>query len=746
MKTLLKETLRQFAMGVLPLLLFKQGMRWMILALLFVFFIGKSFPNEYKSVPAINNYTSTGTGTTEGPEFDYNYGYIIGGNVSYKNGELKAALTSYTSSSGNLTLHFTLKKDNDGYFKNGNSGKIFVVDESRGEGYTPYSFSITNSTTDKIPITLKLEDFSDKSTHPFSFYLITSDKVYKQFGGTINVTCTYLDSPPAVYTLDADDINQTSATLNGTIRPNGSTTNYTFSYGTSRNNLKAVSSGTVSSSKTYQNVSYNLTGLTAGRTYYFQLTGSNSVGSAEGDILSFQTETQPNTPPSKPTNPSPSNGATNVATSGYFTWSCSDADGDVIKYKIYYGTSSSNLSFYKSSTTALCGFDNLEAGTTYYWRVDPYDNEDTTTGNTWHFTTAGTSVGDCSFPDLPSTNDYYDATCYLYSLGVLSGVDSNGNMQAGEELKRAHLAKIAFRGVYSIKGRNINPGVPSFVPSDNFPTVYSDIATKTSTNDYYYQAARALLYLEYGDGVTPFDRNRFEFAAEENITRLHTLKVLMETFNIKPDVTGTTMYFSGDDDVVSLARKNPTMMGYIREAARLGIITTANTKFRPYDNCKRGEAFIMLANIMREIEKTNGKIADPNPGDADYFVPLNTTLATISLGMSLPLGNFQHYTKTSFAMSGILPLTFAHTYNSYNTTLPEMFYGVNDNGETYQPLGDGWSHNYHSYVTIVGKIADKTARAVVHWGGGSFDVLTFELSPYSYDVVCPFASVKELSW
>ena len=114
---------------------------------------------------------------------------------------------------------------------------------------------------------------------------------------------------------------------------------------------------------------------------------------------------------------------------------------------------------------------------------------------------------DCTFSDVPKTNAYYDATCYLYSLGVLSGTDNNGKMEVGANLTRAHLAKIAFRGVYSIKGRE----VPDAVPSDNFPVVYNDLTDKTK---YYYQAARALLYLEYGDGVTPFDRNRLEFALD----------------------------------------------------------------------------------------------------------------------------------------------------------------------------------------------------------------------------------------
>ena len=304
-------------------------------------------------------------------------------------------------------------------------------------------------------------------------------------------------------------------------------------------------------------------------------------------------------------------------------------------------------------------------------------------------------------------------------------------MLVEKNLTRAHLAKIAFRGVYSIKGRK----VPTTVPSDNYPVVYSDLTDNTK---YYYQAARALLYLEYGDGVTPFDRDRFEFAPEETITRLHTLKVLMETFNIKPNVTGTNNPFPSDADVTSLSNRDPLLMGYIRKAASLGIITTSNTTFRPYDNCLRGEAFTMLARIMQKVNA--GSITDPNPVVGDYFEPLNTTLKTIALGMSLPMGNFNHYTKTSFALNGTVPLAFSHAYNSYNTTLPEVFFGaktVNGTIETYQPLGDGWSHSYHSFITTVGNLSDKSMRIAVHWGGGSIDIYKSngsKLVPESYGV------------
>ena len=287
------------------------------------------------------------------------------------------------------------------------------------------------------------------------------------------------------------------------------------------------------------------------------------------------------------------------------------------------------------------------------------------------------------------------------------------------KLLRAHIAKMAFRGVYSTGDKQ----VPEKVTSDDFPTVYDDLSVRTANNDYYYQAARALLYLEYGDGITPFDRNRLNFQPDSTIARIDALKVLMETFNIEPDLTGQTNYFPEDDNVVSLATKNPLKMGYIRKAAALGIITTANKEFRPYAECTRGECLLMLYRIMIAVEA--GTIEDPDPQKDDYFEPLNTTLNTIALGVSMQMGNFQHYTKTSFALNGTVPLLFAHSYSSYSTTLPVLFYGaktIDGVEETYQPMGDGWSHNYHTFITLVGKVEDVGSRAIVHWGGGRIDV------------------------
>ena len=375
----------------------------------------------------------------------------------------------------------------------------------------------------------------------------------------------------------------------------------------------------------------------------------------------------------------------------------------------------------------------MEANQTYYWKVCVWDSSnnphwiDGDKSKYWSFTTGGSSNDEMTIDQ---------AVQYLIGKGV---VENANNLSS--DIPRKQLAKIGFRGVYSIKGRS----VPPTVPSDDFPSVYSDIAIKTSSNDYYYQAARALLYLEYGDGITPFDRNRFEFRPDSSIARVDVLKVLMETFNIQPDAS-IINYFPNDANVSSMKSAGNFKYGYIAKAADLGIIKKPNNgqneQWRPFEPCKRGEAFIMLARIMKKVDA--GIITDPNPNNGDYFEPLNTTLQTIALGLGLPLGNFSHYTKTSFAIAGTVPLTFAHTYNSYNTTLPEVFYGINDNGETYQPLGEGWSHNFHSFITVPTGFTGDNARVAVHWGGGKIDIYkssNSKIVPESYGVYDDFSVV-----
>lgn len=653
---------------------------------------------NYNPLKGVYTNPATSSGITSMTiRFDNTNDKVTYVSTNYDNNQIKVKVKERNTSNGTLT--FTVAKYNDGYFQ-GSSGKVYIWESVKDQPTCAIKFSDIKSKT--LDFTWNnYGKFTGRRV--FHFFLLTSDGKNKFYGGKIEIIGNEA-AAPSVSTNNVYTKSSTSATLKGSVSPNGADTEWWFAYGTTITNLnKKSSGGTVSKSKSSLDVFDDISNLTPNQTYYYQIVAKNEMSTtpSTGIIKEFTTDPLPNSAPNKPTYNSPSDGATNVATSSRLSWSCSDPDGDDLTYYVYFGTSTSNWSKYTTSNSFYS--PSLAENTKYYWKVESYDGEYTTSGDTWSFTTAGgTPSGDDMTMD--------QAAQYLLNNQIIDNTDVTSN------IRRVHLAKIAFRGLYSTNGRTVGS-----VPSDNYPTVYADISTENEDN----RAAKAMLYLEYGDGVTPFDRNRLEFDPTGTIARIHVLKVMMETFNIQPKMSGTD-YFPNDEEVQKLAKRDPRMMGYIRKAGDLGIINTTNNQFNPTKLCKRGEAFLILARIMKKLNDPNdNSIKNPNPQTKDYFQPLNTTLETISLGAGLQMGNFQHYTKTSFALSGLVPMAFAHTYNSYNTTLPEILFGATelDDGttETYQPLGDGWSHNYHSFITVT-RTGSNEGYAIVHWGGGGFEV------------------------
>jgi hypothetical protein len=100
--------------------------------------------------------------------------------------------------------------------------------------------------------------------------------------------------PPAVVTNAATSIGNTTATLNGTVTANNSTTTVSFNWGTtvSYGNTIAATPGTVTGNSA-TNVSANLTGLIINTTYHFRCTGTSSAGTTNGNDMTFTTGCQP---------------------------------------------------------------------------------------------------------------------------------------------------------------------------------------------------------------------------------------------------------------------------------------------------------------------------------------------------------------------------------------------------------------------------------------------------------------------
>jgi len=94
--------------------------------------------------------------------------------------------------------------------------------------------------------------------------------------------------PPIVSTSPATNVSNFSATLNGTVNPNGLSTAVYFEYGTTTNYGSSTATQNYSG-RTTQNVFANVSNLSAGATYHFRIVGSNSAGITYGADSTFIT-------------------------------------------------------------------------------------------------------------------------------------------------------------------------------------------------------------------------------------------------------------------------------------------------------------------------------------------------------------------------------------------------------------------------------------------------------------------------
>jgi len=193
-------------------------------------------------------------------------------------------------------------------------------------------------------------------------------------------------SPPSVETRNATGVSSTEATINGSITNDGGLPilERRFDWGTTPDGSgwkDWTNNVTVSGKKDFY---YRLTNLKPGTTYYFRAWAKNAAGWSYGSILSF------GTPPSKPSNPSPADGATDQPISLTLSWSASGAQ----QYDLYFGTSA-NLLYkpYKADlTTNQFPIPDLQEGTTYYWKVVAKNQHGQTSGDVWRFTTKTSPV------------------------------------------------------------------------------------------------------------------------------------------------------------------------------------------------------------------------------------------------------------------------------------------------------------------------------------------------------------------
>ena len=366
----------------------------------------------------------------------------------------------------------------------------------------------------------------------------------------------------------------------------------------------------------------------------------------------------------------------------------------------------------------------VQAGQIFIMCILNYSDDNTNitisqpTGGSVQYCMAPPVTQNCAFADCNSSTNCgnspaqtFTAVNYLCQQQIIKGytpqnVSANRILSpstgASANIARVDLAKITTLSLLDLNQRVAfanNPTGSTF-NAEKFDVPFVDLQTATFNSDSL-RYPKILSYLQYQDGRSPFDRNRTYFEPLSYINRGAVLKVLLEAWNIDENTGTGTLPFS---DV-------PTTHGYykyIQKAYNLGIVTGAGGSFFPDANCTREDAFLMLYRIMTSASITKPTLAQINAG---FFIPNTFRPDNLGVGIGNDRGNFNHYTKTSFAIDGTVPLVFAHSYNSYSTELPDSLFN--------NPLGRGWTHSFNCYVLAYGDNADPNRRRIVHYPDGT---------------------------
>ena len=123
-------------------------------------------------------------------------------------------------------------------------------------------------------------------------------------GGTVTGSDATFTTPggsqpaPTVVTSAATAVLNSSATLNGTVNPNGAVSLWQFEYGptTSYGSVIPVSPGVTGAGSSAESVSTSVTGLPPGTLIHYRLTATNSGGTNTGSDATFTTTGSPQPP------------------------------------------------------------------------------------------------------------------------------------------------------------------------------------------------------------------------------------------------------------------------------------------------------------------------------------------------------------------------------------------------------------------------------------------------------------------
>ena len=200
-----------------------------------------------------------------------------------------------------------------------------------------------------------------------------------------------LVAAPSVNTGSASSISATSATLHGTVDPNGQEASWHFEYGTTTSYGASTAAQGAGSGTSSRSVSAPVDGLVPGTTYHYRLVAANASGTTAGADRTFVTVGAP---------VAVTGSAQAVGVSGATLTGSVDPKTHTTSWYFEYGKSTSygtrtatqRADANTGNRSISVALSNLAPGTTYHYRVVAASSAGTSRGADVAFTTTAISV------------------------------------------------------------------------------------------------------------------------------------------------------------------------------------------------------------------------------------------------------------------------------------------------------------------------------------------------------------------
>jgi phosphodiesterase/alkaline phosphatase D-like protein len=245
-------------------------------------------------------------------------------------------------------------------------------------------------------------------------------------------------SAPVAVTGSASSITVTSATLNGTVDPNGRETTWYFEYGTSTSYGSKTAEKNAGSGTNAASVSVPVSGLTRGRLYHYRLVATSDAGTSRGADQTFSTTTSP----AVVTGSASSIALTSARLNGTVT-----PNGQATTWFFEYGTTTrygSRTASHSagSGTRAVkvsASLTRLRTTTTYHYRLVATNGSGTSLGSDRSFSTSlppsvrtgpAQSVGPTTATLTGSTDPGGRATTWWFEYGTTARYGSRTSSRA----------------------------------------------------------------------------------------------------------------------------------------------------------------------------------------------------------------------------------------------------------------------------------------------------------------------------